>query len=94
MYYINKCELTCLDLTHCRKIMLTSHKKVSNLIFLICSGLEKSIDGLNKDASSTQQLVTLKDVEEGAFALRHVGESLAGLKGEGTSSDHSFILHV
>ncbi|XP_032871574.1 sickle tail protein homolog isoform X6 [Amblyraja radiata] len=45
-------------------------------------GLEKSIDGLNKDASSTQQLVTLKDVEEGAFALRHVGESLAGLKVE------------
>ncbi|XP_072109936.1 sickle tail protein isoform X3 [Mobula birostris] len=45
-------------------------------------GLEKSIDGLNKDASSAQQVVTLKDVEEGAVALRHVGESLAGLKVE------------
>ncbi|XP_051873019.1 sickle tail protein isoform X3 [Pristis pectinata] len=45
-------------------------------------GLEKSIDGLNKDASSAQQMVTLKDVEEGAVALRHVGESLAGLKVE------------
>ncbi|XP_069770691.1 sickle tail protein homolog isoform X5 [Narcine bancroftii] len=45
-------------------------------------GLEKSIDGLSKDASSAQQSITLKDVEEGAVALRHVGESLAGLKVE------------
>uniref|UniRef100_UPI00398ED09D sickle tail protein isoform X3 n=1 Tax=Pristiophorus japonicus TaxID=55135 RepID=UPI00398ED09D len=45
-------------------------------------GLEKSIDGLNKNSSSAQQMVTLKDVEEGAVALRQVGESLAGLKVE------------
>ncbi|XP_072364568.1 sickle tail protein-like isoform X4 [Scyliorhinus torazame] len=45
-------------------------------------GLEKSIDDLNKDASSAQQMITLKDVEEGAVALRQVGESLAGLKAE------------
>ncbi|XP_043546397.1 sickle tail protein-like isoform X1 [Chiloscyllium plagiosum] len=45
-------------------------------------GLEKSIDGLSKDASSTQQTITLKDVEEGAVALRQVGECLAGLKAE------------
>ncbi|XP_067869894.1 sickle tail protein isoform X3 [Heterodontus francisci] len=45
-------------------------------------GLEKSIDVLNKDASSAQQMITLKDVEEGAVALRQVGESLAGLKAE------------
>ncbi|XP_078272366.1 sickle tail protein homolog isoform X2 [Rhinoraja longicauda] len=52
-----------------------------NIVQQLC-GLEKSIDGLNKDASSIQQVVTLKDVEEGAVALRHVGESLAGLKVE------------
>ncbi|XP_067863225.1 sickle tail protein homolog isoform X3 [Heptranchias perlo] len=45
-------------------------------------GLEKSIDGLKKDCPSAQQMVTLKDVEEGAVALRQVGESLAGLKAE------------
>ncbi|XP_048408910.1 sickle tail protein homolog isoform X4 [Stegostoma tigrinum] len=45
-------------------------------------GLEKSIDGLSKDASSAQQTITLKDVEEGAVALRQVGECLAGLKAE------------
>ncbi|XP_078394270.1 sickle tail protein homolog isoform X3 [Cetorhinus maximus] len=51
------------------------------IVHQLC-GLEKSIDGLNKNSSSAQQLITLKDVEEGAVALRQVGESLAGLKAE------------
>ncbi|XP_078090318.1 sickle tail protein homolog isoform X5 [Mustelus asterias] len=51
------------------------------IVHKLC-GLEKSIDGLNKDASTAQQMITLKDVEEGAVALRQVGESLAGLKAE------------
>lgn len=48
----------------------------------ICSELEQYVVTLQKDLASTQRVVTLKDVEEGAVTLRKVGESLAGLKGE------------
>ncbi|CAG04292.1 unnamed protein product, partial [Tetraodon nigroviridis] len=46
------------------------------------SELEQYVVTLQKDSASTQRVVTLKDVEEGAVTLRKVGESLAGLKGE------------
>lgn len=52
----------------------------------ICSELEQYVVTLQKDSSSTQRVVTLKDVEEGAVTLRKVGESLAGLKGEAAKS--------
>lgn len=50
----------------------------------LCVGseLEQYVVTLQKDSASTQRLVTLKDVEEGAVTLRKVGESLAGLKGK------------
>lgn len=48
----------------------------------IYSELEQYVVTLQKDSTSTQRVVTLKDVEEGAVTLRKVGESLAGLKGE------------
>uniref|UniRef100_A0A4W3GSY6 KIAA1217 n=1 Tax=Callorhinchus milii TaxID=7868 RepID=A0A4W3GSY6_CALMI len=60
-----------------RQKYLTEEEKI---IQQLC-GLEISIEELKKDCTSAQQKVTLKDVEEGAVALRHVGESLAGLKG-------------
>lgn len=44
--------------------------------------MEQYVVTLQKDSASTQRVVTLKDVEEGAVTLRKVGESLAGLKGE------------
>uniref|UniRef100_A0A3P8UE48 Si:ch211-285f17.1 n=1 Tax=Cynoglossus semilaevis TaxID=244447 RepID=A0A3P8UE48_CYNSE len=46
------------------------------------SDLEQYVSSLQRDATSTQRTVTLKDVEDGALTLRKVGESLAGLKGE------------
>uniref|UniRef100_A0A3P8TEA8 Actin interacting protein 3-like C-terminal domain-containing protein n=1 Tax=Amphiprion percula TaxID=161767 RepID=A0A3P8TEA8_AMPPE len=46
------------------------------------SELEQFVGSLQKDSATTQRVVTLKDVEEGAVTLRKVGESLAGLKGE------------
>ncbi|XP_042188312.1 sickle tail protein homolog isoform X4 [Callorhinchus milii] len=61
-----------------RQKYLTEEEKI---IQQLC-GLEISIEELKKDCTSAQQKVTLKDVEEGAVALRHVGESLAGLKAE------------
>lgn len=51
-------------------------------VFCVCSELEQYVVTLQKDSASTQRVVTLKDVEEGAVTLRKVGESLAGLKGE------------
>lgn len=47
----------------------------------LCSDLEQYVSSLQRDATSTQRTVTLKDVEDGALTLRKVGESLAGLKG-------------
>ncbi|XP_029391926.1 sickle tail protein homolog isoform X14 [Mus pahari] len=44
--------------------------------------LEDFVGDLKKDSSSTGRMVTLKDVEDGAFLLRQVGEAVATLKGE------------
>uniref|UniRef100_A0A8C6N0M1 Enhancer trap locus 4 n=1 Tax=Mus spicilegus TaxID=10103 RepID=A0A8C6N0M1_MUSSI len=44
--------------------------------------LEDFVEDLKKDSSSTGRVVTLKDVEDGAFLLRQVGEAVATLKGE------------
>ena len=46
------------------------------------SELEDFVEDLKKDSSSTGRVVTLKDVEDGAFLLRQVGEAVATLKGE------------
>ncbi|XP_045139457.1 sickle tail protein homolog isoform X2 [Echinops telfairi] len=43
--------------------------------------LEHFVEDL-KDPASTGRAVTLKDVEDGAFLLRQVGEAVASLKGE------------
>ncbi|XP_025120448.2 sickle tail protein homolog isoform X17 [Bubalus bubalis] len=44
--------------------------------------LEDFVDDLKKDSTSASRVVTLKDVEDGAFLLRQVGEAVASLKGE------------
>ncbi|XP_055284366.1 sickle tail protein homolog isoform X5 [Moschus berezovskii] len=44
--------------------------------------LEDFVDDLKKDSASASRMVTLKDVEDGAFLLRQVGEAVASLKGE------------
>ncbi|XP_043945777.1 sickle tail protein homolog isoform X3 [Protopterus annectens] len=44
--------------------------------------LESLVDDLKKESTSAQKIVTLKDVEDGAYLLRQVGEELASLKGE------------
>nr|XP_025036586.1 sickle tail protein homolog isoform X4 [Pelodiscus sinensis] len=44
--------------------------------------LEGFIEDLKKDSATTNKIVTLKDVEEGAFLLRQVGEAVATLKGD------------
>ncbi|KAM8804184.1 sickle tail protein homolog isoform 14-T18 [Rhynchonycteris naso] len=44
--------------------------------------LEVLVEDLKKDSASAGQVVTLKDVEDGAFLLRQVGEVVASLKGE------------
>ncbi|XP_056656089.1 sickle tail protein homolog isoform X17 [Monodelphis domestica] len=44
--------------------------------------LEDFVEDLKKDSTSTGRAVTLKDVEDGAFLLRQVGEAVATLKGE------------
>ncbi|XP_048223417.1 LOW QUALITY PROTEIN: sickle tail protein homolog [Perognathus longimembris pacificus] len=46
------------------------------------SELEDFVEDLKKDSSSASRTVTLKDVEDGAFLLRQVGEAVASLKGE------------
>ena len=46
------------------------------------SDLEDFVDDLKKDSTSASRVVTLKDVEDGAFLLRQVGEAVASLKGE------------
>lgn len=40
---------------------------------------------MKKDSSSAGRVVTLKDVEDGAFLLRQVGEAVATLKGEASA---------
>lgn len=52
---------------------------------VICSPpseLEDLVEDLKKDSTSAGRVVTLKDVEDGAFLLRQVGEAVASLKGE------------
>ncbi|XP_069315069.1 sickle tail protein homolog isoform X1 [Eulemur rufifrons] len=44
--------------------------------------LEDFVEDLKKDSASAVRVVTLKDVEDGAFLLRQVGEAVATLKGE------------
>ncbi|XP_070457146.1 sickle tail protein homolog isoform X42 [Equus przewalskii] len=44
--------------------------------------LEDFVEDLKKDSASAGRVVTLKDVEDGAFLLRQVGEAVATLKGE------------
>ncbi|XP_057587695.1 sickle tail protein homolog isoform X13 [Hippopotamus amphibius kiboko] len=44
--------------------------------------LEDFVEDLKKDSASASRAVTLKDVEDGAFLLRQVGEAVASLKGE------------
>ncbi|XP_040307151.1 sickle tail protein homolog isoform X19 [Herpailurus yagouaroundi] len=44
--------------------------------------LEDFVEDLKKDSTSAARVVTLKDVEDGAFLLRQVGEAVATLKGE------------
>ncbi|XP_077752926.1 sickle tail protein homolog isoform X14 [Canis aureus] len=44
--------------------------------------LEDFVEDLKKDSTSAGRVVTLKDVEDGAFLLRQVGEAVASLKGE------------
>ncbi|XP_078519569.1 sickle tail protein homolog isoform X2 [Lissotriton helveticus] len=50
------------------------------LVNRICD-LEGFVDDLKKDSSSVNKGVTLKDVEDGAFSLRQIGEAVANLKG-------------
>ncbi|XP_039088954.1 sickle tail protein homolog isoform X4 [Hyaena hyaena] len=42
--------------------------------------LEAFVEDLKKDSTSATRVVTLKDVEDGAFLLRQVGEAVATLK--------------
>ncbi|XP_014737653.1 PREDICTED: sickle tail protein homolog isoform X4 [Sturnus vulgaris] len=44
--------------------------------------LEAFVEDLKKDSAASSKAVTLKDVEDGAFLLRQVGEAVATLKGE------------
>ncbi|NXX73776.1 SKT protein, partial [Urocolius indicus] len=44
--------------------------------------LEAFVEDLKKDSTASSKSVTLKDVEDGAFLLRQVGEAVATLKGE------------
>ncbi|XP_053215225.1 sickle tail protein homolog isoform X19 [Podarcis raffonei] len=44
--------------------------------------LESFVEDLKKESLTANRIVTLKDVEDGAFLLRQVGEAVATLKGE------------
>ncbi|XP_029444557.1 sickle tail protein homolog isoform X12 [Rhinatrema bivittatum] len=44
--------------------------------------LEGFVEELKKNSTAFNRVVTLKDVEDGAFLLRQIGESVASLKGE------------
>ncbi|XP_061441836.1 sickle tail protein homolog isoform X3 [Rhineura floridana] len=44
--------------------------------------LESFVEDLKKESLIANRIVTLKDVEDGAFLLRQVGEAVATLKGE------------
>ncbi|KAM6412486.1 sickle tail protein homolog isoform 18-T25 [Pluvialis apricaria] len=44
--------------------------------------LEAFVEDLKRDSTASSKTVTLKDVEDGAFLLRQVGEAVATLKGD------------
>ncbi|XP_009946358.1 PREDICTED: sickle tail protein homolog isoform X1 [Leptosomus discolor] len=44
--------------------------------------LEAFVEDLKRDSTASSKTITLKDVEDGAFLLRQVGEAVATLKGE------------
>ncbi|XP_068027684.1 sickle tail protein homolog isoform X18 [Anomalospiza imberbis] len=52
-----------------------------NIVKKLCE-LETFVEDLKKDSAASSKTVTLKDVEDGAFLLRQVGEAVATLKGE------------
>lgn len=56
------------------------------MLFLFGSELETFVEDLKKDSAASSKTVTLKDVEDGAFLLRQVGEAVATLKGMSISS--------
>lgn len=51
------------------------------LFFFFASELETFVEDLKKDSAASSKTVTLKDVKDGAFLLRQVGEAVATLKG-------------
>lgn len=53
-----------------------------SVVCLSPSDLEDFVEDLKKDSASASRVVTLKDVEDGAFLLRQVGEAVASLKGK------------
>ncbi|KAH0627519.1 hypothetical protein JD844_003313 [Phrynosoma platyrhinos] len=60
-----------------QKYLLEEEKIVKSL----CE-LESFVEDLKKESMTTNRIVTLKDVEDGACLLRQVGEAVANLKGE------------
>ncbi|KAF2979104.1 hypothetical protein EK904_006670 [Melospiza melodia maxima] len=61
------------------------------------SELETFVEDLKKDSAASSKAVTLKDVEDGAFLLRQVGEAVATLKGMYFSfllGSHNFLLSL
>lgn len=55
--------------------------KFSVHVTSFASELETFVEDLKKDSAASSKTVTLKDVEDGAFLLRQVGEAVATLKG-------------
>lgn len=60
--------------------------------FCFASELEGFVEDLKRDSTASNKTVTLKDVEDGAFLLRQVGEAVATLKGMFSSFFLSVIL--
>jgi len=59
------------------KVLLTFYVH----FFCFASELEAFVEDLKRDSTASSKTVTLKDVEDGAFLLRQVGEAVATLKG-------------
>ncbi|KAG8138980.1 hypothetical protein E2320_001773, partial [Naja naja] len=55
--------------------------ETERIIKSLCE-LERFVEDLKKESLTSNRTVTLKDVEDGAFLLRQVGEAVATLKGE------------
>ncbi|XP_026531481.1 sickle tail protein homolog isoform X9 [Notechis scutatus] len=60
-----------------QKYLLETERVIKSL----CE-LERFVEDLKKESLTSNRTVTLKDVEDGAFLLRQVGEAVATLKGE------------